>query len=113
MKIREIVEVILRGDIFAGNNGRPKGYLGVVDGATMAIHTMRSDDIMAADHSGLGRSPFLYRWRYATNRITPTVLWTTNPEGEPEVKAAVEDWLDRRGYRVMGHTIDASAWMGY
>lgn len=110
---QQIVEALLGETAFVGNNGRPRGYLGIVDISRGTIQTKWSEDIVADDHSELGRNAYWYRWRYATNRATPTVMWTTDPSGEPEVKAMVEDWLDRKGFRVMGHTTDFNRWMGY
>lgn len=109
----EIVEAILTESAFVGNNGRPRGYLGLYDAGSGAMKTQWSDDVMADDHSQLGRNPHGYRWRYATNKTIPTVLWSTDPTGVDEAKQAVEEWLDKKGLKVLGHTTDFNRWMGY
>lgn len=111
MTAQEIVEMLLGESVFVGNNGRPKGYLGYVD-ICHGITAQWSNDIIATDHSEMGRKPDSYRWRYAVNRAVPTVLWTTDhPTGE--AKVALEDWLDRKGLQVAGHTTDFNRWSGY
>lgn len=110
---QQIVETLLGETAFVGNNGRPKGYLGIVDIVHGAIQAMWAEDVLAVDHSEMGRGPNSLRWRYATNRVIPTVLWSGDPSDNPEAKGIVEDWLDRRGFQVRGHTIDFNRWMGY
>lgn len=110
---QEIVEAILTESPFVGNNGRPKGYLGIVDIAYGTIKALWAEDVLKVDHSEMGRGPNSLRWRYATNRAIPTILWSGDPSDNPEAKGIVEDWLDRKGFRVVGHTTDFNRWMGY
>ena len=113
MIAEDIVAVILDEGVFIGNNGSPRGYLGIVDGATGEVRAIWSDTLLADDHSDLGRTPYAYRWRYATNRTVPKVLWTTDPSSNPGVKTIVTDWLDKKGLVVVGHTTDLNLWAGY
>jgi len=53
---QEIVEALLTESVFVGNNGRPRGYLGIVDIAHGSIRAQWSEDIVADDHSELGRN---------------------------------------------------------
>lgn len=109
----EIVEALLNESVFVGNNGRPKGWLGIVDITRGTIRAQWSEDIVADDHSEMGRNAYWFRWRYATNRVRPTVMWTTDPSEHPEVKTMVEEWLDKKGFMVLSHTTDFNMWMGY
>lgn len=109
----QIVKTLLGELVFVGNNGRPRGYIGIVDISYGVVRAVWSEDILGSDHSELGRNDYWYRWRYATNRTSPVVLWSTDPSGEPEVKSLLEDWLDRKGFRVAGHTTDFNRWSGY
>lgn len=113
MTAQDIAEAVLTESPFVGNNGRPRGYLGIVDIIHDMIRTQWAEDILQVDHSEMGRGPNALRWRYAVNRAIPTVLWSGDPSEYPEVKGMVEDWLDRKGLRVVGHTIDFNRWMGY
>lgn len=113
MTAHEIVETLLSESPFVGNNDRPHGYIGIVDNVHGNMQAQWADDLMHVDHSEMGRGPNYLRWRYATNRVMPTVLWSGDPTEHPEVKAQVEAWLDAKGFKVASHTWNFNSWMGY
>lgn len=115
--IAQLVVEILSGDrpdfnraarTFSGQT--PHGYMGVVDSDGMNVRATETD-IEEVDHSDLGYTAHSGRWRFATNRRVPIVLWTTPPSMVQMF--AVEEWLKGRGYNVTGHTQDFNKWRGF
>jgi len=110
-----VVEVLLGDDpnlhrvatLFGGDP--PWGYLGVItrDGNVR----VRKGELMEIDHSEIGYGPHDGRWRFATNRKYPLVLWATDPNESQ--KMAVETWLNDNGFPVRDHTTDFNRWRGY
>ena len=115
--IAQLVVEILSGDrpdfdraerLFNGK--APFGYIGVVDADGMNVRATQGE-LEFVDHSELGYTTHTGRWRFATNRRVPTVLWTTPPSMAQIF--AVEEWLKERGYKVTGHTQDFNKWRGF
>ena len=92
------------------NGETPFGFIGVVDTSGLNIKATQAE-LEHVDHSELGYTAHTGRWRFATNRRVPTVLWTTPPSMLQMF--AVEEWLNERGYKVTGHTQDFNKWRGF
>lgn len=87
-------------------DGEPYGYLGIVDAGGFVTATVTNLD---NEHQDMGYSFHDARWRFATNRATPTVCWSN--EYTDVQRDAVTHWLEARGHRVAGHTLDRAKWL--
>lgn len=114
MIARYVVEVLLeeqpnfkRADqVFNGEI--PFGFIGVVDNGHVRASV---GGLEYVDHSELGYTQETGRWRFATNRRIPVVLWTTPPTMAQIFE--VEEWLKKKGYEVASHTQDFNKWRGF